>query len=212
MSDRSEDLQSDGSSHSEGLQLNQRDTSVLHLIEEESLRSFSFDGLKRTLGVHSETLSRIMDRLEEQDLVEKTPEGYSVTQKGEEILTLHPLNTVNQSVPLLRTLLPPDSTVRQITSGLKGRWFGDLRWLGYSLNEAGITLKWVTEDGGIKIDAIFLDGELNIEAKLREGKGLSNAIRASHQLMSYIAKYYSKLARTSRIAELKSFEQYIMPT
>ncbi|MFX1475213.1 MAG: hypothetical protein ACFFCO_07040 [Promethearchaeota archaeon] len=45
--------------------LGDRDASVLHLIGAESLARFTFEGLKRRLGMHSETLSRMLYRLEE---------------------------------------------------------------------------------------------------------------------------------------------------
>jgi hypothetical protein len=40
--------------------LSERDADVLALIETEDLATFTFDGLKRRTGLHSETLSRIL--------------------------------------------------------------------------------------------------------------------------------------------------------
>jgi DNA-binding IclR family transcriptional regulator len=51
--------------------LSERDTDVLSLIDEEGLTLFTFDGLKRRLGLHPETLSRILSRLEEEGIVKK---------------------------------------------------------------------------------------------------------------------------------------------
>ena len=48
---------------------------VLRFIGEEALLGFTFEGLKRSLGAHSETLSRILDRLEEGNMLEKTERG-----------------------------------------------------------------------------------------------------------------------------------------
>ena len=59
----------------------ERDTDILSLIEEEGLTLFTFDGLKRRTGLHPETLSRILSRLEEEGIVKKGPEGYTVTPK-----------------------------------------------------------------------------------------------------------------------------------
>ena len=71
-----------------------------------------------------------------------------------------------------------------------------LRWLGYSKkgdsNNEEITLKWITDDGGIQINAIFLGDILSIEAKLRKNKELSDAIKASYRLMEHMVKVYSK--------------------
>jgi hypothetical protein len=72
-----------------------------------------------------------------------------------------------------------------------------LRWFGCSETESSITLKWLTVDGKVQIDALFSDSSLSIEGKLQDNnnnnsKDLSSAIRASHQLMEQIIKLYSK--------------------
>ena len=51
--------------------LSEKDTNVLHLLKEEDLTSFTFGGLKRRLGVHPESLSRALYRLEDKGIVEK---------------------------------------------------------------------------------------------------------------------------------------------
>ena len=114
-------------------------------------------------------------------------------------------------MPLLQTLLPFDVSIQQVVSDLRGKWFGMLRWLGYSESDEGITLKWVTADGGIQIDANFSDGELSIEAKLLWEKDLNVALKASYQLMGYIAKLYSKPGRIRQIAYFRIFNPYLMP-
>ena len=61
--------------------LSERGADILALIETEDLAIFTFDGLKRRTGLHSETLSRILTRLEQEGIVKKGPEGYRVTPK-----------------------------------------------------------------------------------------------------------------------------------
>ena len=51
--------------------IGQNGTRVLQVIGEEKLTNFSFDRLKRRLGVHPETLSRILYRLAEQGIIKK---------------------------------------------------------------------------------------------------------------------------------------------
>jgi len=191
---------------------NERDLSVLNLIGEECLRSFTFDGLKRRLGVHQETLSRILSRLEGQGLVEKQPEGYRVTERVKEFVPAYSIKTNEPRMPIMQTLLSPDVPVRQLISSLSGRWFGVLRWLGYSENREGVSLKWITEDGGVQISAIFSESQLSIEAKLLHEKNLNTALRASYQLMGYIAKFYSGRNRVSHVAYLGDFKPYLMFT
>ena len=72
--------------------LSENDTNVLHVLEEENLTSFTFGGLKRRLGVHPESLSRALYRLEDQGIVEKGLGGYEVTPKAKEFLRFHSLH------------------------------------------------------------------------------------------------------------------------
>ena len=166
----------------------------MRFLGEEDLLGFTFEGLRRRLGTHSETLSRILHRLEDQMILEKATDGYHVTHKGKEMIGMKPLasprptSAAQHRVAILRTLLPYGRASGDVLSGLKGRWFGPLRWLGYSEDERTTTMKWVTEDGAVQIDAIFSDGELAIEGNVREGKDLTDAIKASYQLVGHLSK------------------------
>ncbi len=175
----------------------ERDTDILSLIEEEDLSVFTFDGLKRRTGIHPETLSRILSRLEEEGIVKKGSEGYRVTPKITKLKLNAETHKEEQSAPLLQTFLPSDMVTQQLISELKGRWFGLLRWLGMSENNQGVTLKWITEDGGIQITANIQGSALNINAKFLTNSNLNLALKASYQLMSNISKFYqsSRLAR-----------------
>jgi hypothetical protein len=175
-------------------QFTERDAEVLRFLGQEDLSAFSFEGLRRRLGTHSETLSRILHRLEEQRILEKTPEGYHVTNKGREMVGVGPLSSTDLAssqhrIAILHTLLPYGRGSNELVTGLKGRWFGPLRWLGYSEDDRGTTMKWVTGDGAVQIDAIFSDGELSIEGNVKEGKDLTDAIRASYQLVGYLSRF-----------------------
>jgi len=190
----------------------ERDLSVLNLIGEEDLASFTFDGLKRRLGVHSETLSRILCRLEDQGLVKKQSEGYRVTARVKEFVPLYPYSADEQRVPIMQTLLSPEVPVQQVISDLSGRWFGVLRWLGYSESREDVTLKWITEDGGVQVNAVFSDNHLSIEAKLLHEKNLNLALKASYQLVGYIAKFYSGRGRARHMAYFGNLKPYLMFT
>ena len=188
----------------------ERDANVLQVIGQEELTGFTFDGLKRRLGLHPETLSRILYRLEDRGIVKKELRGYKVTSKIKSVLTFHPLSSTKPSVTILQTMLSPDVPVRQVVLDLRGKWFGMLRWLGYSENSNSVTLKWITEDGGVQIDANFLDNQLSIEARLLHEKDLNVALKASYQLISCITKFYSGHIRTSHIAYSANFKPYFM--
>src|SRR6266581_4706798 len=173
---------------SDEIELTPRDSNILQAIQEEGLTVFAFDGLKRLLGVHQEMLSRVLDRLEDEGLLEKVSEGYRLTNRGSQQVA-RPLSSTQPRIPIVQSLLPHDVDVQRIIAGLKGRWFGSLRWLGYSQNEEGLVLKWITEDS-IQIDAKFTDNYLSIEAKVGEEKDVNQAVKASHQLMGHISQLY----------------------
>jgi len=167
-----------------------RESDVLSLIGTEELTLFTFDGLKRRLGLHPETLSRILSRLEEAGAIRKEVNGYKVTPK---ITKLKFKETYREEphVPLLQTYLPSSIQVQQLIVNLRGKWFGSLRWFGISEDDRGVILKWVTEDGGIQINAVIEDSTLTIEAKFLRDDSLNRALNASYQLITYIGKYFS---------------------
>jgi hypothetical protein len=90
----------------------------------------------------------------------------------------------------------------QLIAQLKGKWFGVLRWLGITESRDGITLKWITEDGGIQISANIQGTALNIEAKFLTNSNLNLALKASYQLMTNIGKLCqsSHAARAQTVA------------
>jgi hypothetical protein len=174
--------------------LTPRDTGVLQAVLEEGLSVFTFDGLKRLTGLHQEKLSRIIDRLEEEGLLEKVVEGYRITARGNETVP-RPLGMAVQPIPIVQSLLPRDVDLQQIIAGLKGRWFGGLRWLGYTHNDEGTVLKWIAEEDGIQIDARFTNSYLSIDAKVAEGREVSQAVKAAHQLLGHVSGLYGTPTR-----------------
>lgn len=190
--------------------LGERDNDVLALLREEDLVTFSFDGLKRRLGLHPETLSRILFRLEQEGIVEKKPEGYRVTSRISEFLRI-PAYDGEARVPLLQTFLPSDVSVPQLVSDLRGRWFGFLRWLGLSGNDGNVTLKWITEDGGIQVDANISETALTIEARFLQDKNMNMALKSSYQLLTHISRLCSPSRRARHVAYYGSSDVFLMP-
>jgi len=180
-----------------------RDAEVVRTIEEEELSVFTFDGLRRITGVHPETLSRSLERLEDGGLVMRSPEGYSVTEKAKGSFAARPTYSGARRVPILHTFLPYEASTRTIVSALKGRWFDTIRWVGMAEAEDGVVLKWVTEDGTATIDARFSAGQLDIDAKVANEADLPKAVRAAHQLMGRISKLYASPRLSAKPALLR---------
>ena len=192
--------------------LSERDADVLALIETEDLATFTFDGIKRRTGIHQETLSRILSRLEQEGIIKKEHEGYRVTPKINE-LKLQQKHKETPTTPLIQTFLPSDLMTQQLILTLKGKWFGMLRWLGISENNQGVTLKWVTDDGAIQIAANIQGTALNIEAKFLTSNNLNLALKASYQLMSLIGKMCisSQTARHAMARNVAYYGGFMMP-
>jgi hypothetical protein len=98
-----------------------------------------------------------------------------------------------------------------LISNLRGRWFGLLRWLGLSETNEGTTLKWVTEDGDIQIDAKITETQLTIEAKFLHHTNLNRALKAAYQLMAYIGKLCSHTPMARHVAYFGDSRLHLMP-
>ena len=183
--------------------LNPRDAEVVRTIEEEGLSIFTFDGLRRITGAHPETLSRSLERLEDDGFVMKSPEGYSVTAKARGSFTLRPTYGGLPKVPILHTFLPYQASEETIVTALKGRWFDTIRWVGMAEGDEGLVMKWVTDDGSAMIDAKFSAGQLDIDAKIEKDADLPKAVRAAHQLMGRISRLYASPRPGAKLALMR---------
>ena len=180
-----------------------RDAEVVRAIEEEELTMFTFDGLRRITRTHPETLSRTLERLEEDGYVAKSPEGYSVTDKARGAFTRKPAFGGGRKVPILHTFLPYEASAGKIVAALKGRWFDNIRWVGMADGEEGLILKWVTDDGSAVIDARCSACRLDIDAKVDKEADLPKAVRAAHQLMGKISKLYSSARPGAKLSTMR---------
>lgn len=188
-----------------------RDSDILAFLSQEDFTFFTFEGLKRRLGLHPETLSRILNRLEQEGIVKKTSKGYTVRKEIAKHLKLHQVNTNASRVFLLQTFLPSNMPVQQLISNLRGKWFGLLRWLGLSETKEDVTLKWITEDGDIQIDAKITETQLTIEAKFLHHTNLNRALKAAYQLMAHIGKLCSRTPMARHVSYFDDSTMHLMP-
>ena len=133
--------------------LGEVDSKVVQLLASSSDTSFSFQGMKRSLKVHQEKLSRSLSRLVTTGLVGKSDDGYTITKKGIKISGVSP--SFSQPLAVGSSYLPNDVDLMGAQVSLKGKWFSGMRWLGSSPTNQGSDLNWVTDDGEIQIRLSF---------------------------------------------------------
>jgi len=150
--------------------------------------NLAFQGIKRKLGMHQETLSRALHRLESDHLVERAEDGYRLTQRGTEVIN-DSMRGPSKTSKILETYLPSDVSAAEVISRLKYTWFSTLRWLGYSESNGEALLTWVTEDGSTQVKARFQGSRLVIE--ISSDKESSNVgIKSAHELLARIIREY----------------------
>jgi hypothetical protein len=179
-----------------GPALNERDSVVVRAIESEGLSTFTFDGVRRLTGVHPETLSRSLLRLEEEGTIARIPEGYAVVRgKAQRV---QPAHLGEKRVQILSTFLPYGVTAAGVASTLRGRWFDRVRWVGMSEGDEEMVLKWTTEDGSVLIDLRLSEGQMEVEARVKKDDDIALAVRAAHQLMARISRLYPSRRQAGR--------------
>ena len=148
---------------------------------------FSFQGLRRRLGLHQETLTRTLKRLEEARVIERTPEGYKLRQNGNTfIFNIHPGEAYAK--PVIDAYLPANINVTVLFQKLRGHWFSDFRWLGYSQEGTQLSMTWISEDGQMQVQARIAGGKIIIAADLLLGSEEPRRIAAAYQLFDRITK------------------------
>jgi len=169
------------------LDLRSGDWQVLDAFDDAE-SNLAFQGIKRKLGMHQETLSRALHRLESDHLVERTQDGYRLTQRGTEVIHDSMRGSVKTS-KILETYLPSDVSSTEVISRLKYTWFSTLRWLGYSENNGEALLTWVTEDGSTQVKARFQGNRLTIEIS-SDKESSDMGIKSAHELVARIIREY----------------------
>lgn len=174
-------------------QLDVREFDVIEVIGLEHLVCFTFEGLKRRLKIHPETLSRTLIRLAEDQVIKKIDNGYCLTEKGKQLLKNNSKAEVQNEVPVLQSFLPADFQVNKMVDALQGRWFGNFRWLGYCKSKEDVTLKWITTDGEVVVSVVLTKGAFYVYTKSISEVDDSLAINLAYQLMGKVTKLISNV-------------------
>jgi hypothetical protein len=136
------------------------DEKVMRLLASDAVTNFSFQGMKRSLKVHQEKLSRSLNRLVATGLVGRADGGYAITQKGMKVV--RPSTSVIPPVTVASSYLPNDIDAFAAPAALKGKWFSGVRWLGSSPSSQGTDLKWVSDDGETQIKVSLRERTLEV--------------------------------------------------
>lgn len=161
------------------------DRLILDLLKGLEISYFSFDGLKRISHMHQETLSRALKRLEEAGYVKKVENLYSLTipRAG---------SKDGGSIPISSILLPDNVKLDAVLQGLKGKWFGDFRWLGYKAQGDNLVMYWVSSEGDTLMEASVKNSKLDIFVSFTSGRKMGSVLKDTYSLIGIISCYLRK--------------------
>src|ERR671921_2577239 len=169
------------------------DNKILALLNEAG-SNYSFKGLMRKLNLHQQSLSRALHRLEEMDLVEKSPLGYRLSKTGAtaisriELLQQQHKPKGREYMQLLQTFIPLNVKAPEVMRPLIGRWFKNLRWIGMIRSDTGYTLQWTSDDGSFQINLRLIADYIVIETNASTEKEKVQAMVGSYTIYEQITK------------------------
>jgi DNA-binding HxlR family transcriptional regulator len=170
------------------------DNKILALLNEAG-SNYSFKGLMRKLNLHQQSLSRALHRLEEMELVEKSPVGYRLSKAGATAMSRMMELQQQQHKPkgreymqLLQTYIPLNVKASEVIRQLIGRWFKNLRWIGMMGSATGYTLQWTSDDGSFQINLRLIADYIVIETDASTEKEKVQAMVGSYAIYEQITK------------------------
>jgi DNA-binding Lrp family transcriptional regulator len=158
------------------------DERILSALQELPGR-IAFNGLRRALGAHPESLARALRRLEREGLVERSEDGYRALR-----FDGSPGRGASTDLrPIARIDLPPGTEPELVLARLVGHWFGDLRWVGVVERPSGRLLVWARRDGTSQVLAGIAKGVLRVYVPEHDGRSvdLGEAEDAAYELLAH---------------------------
>jgi predicted transcriptional regulator len=176
--------------------LRQSDINILEILfdneDENTIATFTFNGLKIISNLHQEILSRSLKRLKELGLVDKTKSGYNFNKKGKFIFSRFKsiLNEERNSqikyTQIIQVSVPFQISNQQIVQYLSGKYFGSLRWIGMIQNIKGYQLKWKDIENFIEIVVYLSNNNIIIETNDDNLLNISKAFSYSTRIIESI--------------------------
>lgn len=161
---------------------------VMEMLSTDSGATYTFQGLKRRLGLHQEKLTRILKRLEDDNLVAKTDEGYRTLKQPRK--GTHPLV---EGEPVIRGQLPPGIDSRLVLDKIKGRWFKNFRWVGYAGGSDRLSLYWITEDNRFEVRVQLSPLEILVWSQASNPVETRSSVTAAYELFDRISRLLPEL-------------------
>jgi hypothetical protein len=178
-----------------------RELEVLKLFSSDQNAHYSFQGLRRRLGLHQETLTRTLKRLEEAHAIEHSPDGYKLTESGSTFSFNVSIGQPNPK-PIVEAYLPTQVDVTVLFQKLRGKWFNTFRWLGYSQDGSTLSMSWISEDGRMQLQARITNGKIMIGADTYGNYPESEHIAAAYQLFDHITKITEEIVQANHPTNL----------
>ena len=169
------------------------DNKILAVLNEAG-SNYSFKGLMRKLNLHQQSLSRALHRLEEMELVEKSPVGYRLSKVGAsamsriDLLQQQHKPKGREYMQLLQTYIPLNVKAPEVMRPLIGRWFKNLRWIGMIRSDTGYTLQWTSDDGSFQINLRLIADYIVIETNASTEKEKVQAMVGSYTIYEQITR------------------------
>jgi hypothetical protein len=132
--------------------------------------SIAFNGLRRSLKAHPESLTRALRRLERYGVVEHAPTGYRLTGAPggpEGPPPSEPSGAPElRWIPVAEVALAPATDPKALLGLLAGRWAGSLRWVGIYDRAEDPLLVWSRRDGPGQVLLSVRSGRLRVYSEL----------------------------------------------
>ena len=176
--------------------LRQSDIDILEILfdngDENTIATFTFNGLKVRSNLHQEILSRSLKRLKELDLVDKNKTGYNLNKKGKLLFSelkkilYEKRNSQTKYTQIIQLSVPFQIPNQQIVQNMSGKYFGSLRWIGMIQNIRGYQLKWKDIEDFMEIILHLSNNNIIIETNENKGLNISKAFSYSTKIIESI--------------------------
>jgi len=176
--------------------LRQTDIDILEILfdngDENTIATFTFNGLKIRSNLHQEILSRSLKRLKELGLINKTKFGYNFNKKEKFIfpklksILNEKRNNQTKYIQIIHVTVPFQISNEQLIQQLVGKYFGSLKWIGIIQNIKGYQLKWQEIENFIEIVVYLSNNNIIIGTNDDNPLNISKAFSYSTRIIESI--------------------------